>query len=217
MKVITNPFFDDPMYNKSFSELGFEYDKNGTVLTPWINQFPDPIKYSTKKDIWLRGHQYEFKLFDGKVIISNSPTRGSWDIYYAYHNLETERNMKNLSFNVPKNMKGYLNSISFDITTGLQFPDEIGYRSRCGLRLNCIYLELSNESWLYIRKDHPVITQEIDMSKTRGLNCEIYYMCNQPFNWFKINSEEFPITLDRWVNFWGGRDFRKSIRQKEES
>ena len=45
MKVITNPFFDDPMYNKSFFELGFEYDKNGTVLTPWINQFPDPIKF----------------------------------------------------------------------------------------------------------------------------------------------------------------------------
>ena len=43
MKVITNPFFDDPMYNKSFSELGFEYEKNGTVLTPWINQFPYPI------------------------------------------------------------------------------------------------------------------------------------------------------------------------------
>ena len=216
MKVITNPFFEDPMFNKSFSELGFEYDKNGTVLTPWSNQFPDPIKYSSKKDIWLRGHQYEFKLFDGKVIVSNSPTRGSWDIYYAYHNLETERNMKNLSFNVPNNMKGYLNSINFDITTGLQFPDETGYRPRCGLRLNCIYLELSNESWLYIRKDHPVVTQEIDMSKTRGLNCEVYYMCNQPFNWFKINSEEFPITLDRWVNFWGGRDFRKSIRHKEE-
>ena len=142
MKLITHPHFEDPMFNTSFSELGFEYDKNGTVLTPWINQFPDPIKYSTKKDIWLRGHQYEFKLFDGKVIISNSPTRGSWDIYYAYHNLETERNMKNLSFNVPKNMKGYLNSISFDITTGLQFPDETGYKSRCGLRLNCIYLEL---------------------------------------------------------------------------
>ena len=217
MKVITNPFFEDLMFNKSFSELGFEYDKNGTVLTPWSNQFPYPIKYSSKKDIWLRGHQYEFKLFDGKVIVSNSPTRGSWDIYYAYHNLETERNMKNLSFNVPNNMKGYLNSINFDITTGLQFPDETGYKSRCGLRLNCIYLELSNESWLYIRKDHPVITQQIDISKTRGLGCEIYFMCNQPFIWFKINSEEFPITLDRWVNFWGGRDFRKSIRQEEES
>jgi len=217
MELITHPHVADPMFNKSFSELGFEYDKNGTLLTPWSNQFPYPIKYSTKKDIWLRGHQYEFKLFDGKVIVSNSPTRGSWDIYYAYHNLETERNMKNLSFNVPKNMKGYLNSISFDITTGLQLPDESGYRSRCGLRLNCIYLELSHESWLYIRKDHPVITQEIDISKTRGLGCEIYYMCNQPFNWFKINSEEFPITLDRWVNFWGGRDFRKSNRQKEES
>ncbi len=217
MELITHPHVADPMFNKSFSELGFEYDKNGTLLTPWSNQFPYPIKYSTKKDIWLRGHQYEFKLFDGKVIVSNSPTRGSWDIYYAYHNLETERNMKNLSFNVPKNMKGYLNSISFDITTGLQLPDETGYRSRCGLRLNCIYLELSHESWLYIRKDHPLITQEIDISKTRGLGCEIYYMCNQPFNWFKINSEEFPITLDRWVNFWGGRDFRKSNRQKEES
>ena len=217
MELITHPHVADPMFNKSFSELGFEYDKNGTLLTPWSNQFPYPIKYSTKKDIWLRGHQYEFKLFDGKVIVSNSPTRGSWDIYYAYHNLETERNMKNLSFNVPKNMKGYLNSISFDITTGLQLPDESGYRSRCGLRLNCIYLELSHESWLYIRKDHPLITQEIDISKTRGLGCEIYYMCNQPFNWFKINSEEFPITLDRWVNFWGGRDFRKSNRQKEES
>ena len=114
-------------------------------------------------------------------------------------------------------MKGYLNSIDFDITTGLQFPDETGYRVRCGLRLNCIHLELSHESWLYIREDHPVVTQKIDMSKTRSLNCEIYYMCNQPFNWFKINSEEFPITLDRWVNFWGGRDFRKSIKQKEES
>ena len=52
MKVITNPFFEDPMFNKSFSELGFEYDKNGTVLTPWSNQFPDPIKYSSKKDIF---------------------------------------------------------------------------------------------------------------------------------------------------------------------
>ena len=173
------------MFNKSFSELGFEYDKKGTVLTPWSNQFPNPIKYSTKRDIRLRGHQYEFKLFDGKVIVSNSPSSGSWDIYYSYHNLETETNMKNLAFNVPKNMKGYLNSISFDITTGLQFPDETGYRSRCGLRLNCIHLELSHESWLYIRKDHPVITQEIDMSKTRSLGCEIYYMCNQPFNWFK--------------------------------
>ena len=43
MKLITNPFFEDPMFNKSFSELGFEYDKNGTVLTPWSNQFPEPI------------------------------------------------------------------------------------------------------------------------------------------------------------------------------
>ena len=217
MKVITNPFFEDPMYNKSFSELGFEYDKNGAVLKPWRNQFPDLIKYSTKKDIWLRGHQYEFNLFDGKVIVSNSPTRDSWDIFYKYHNLETEKNMKNLSFNAPKKMKGYLSSISFNITTGLKFPDETGYRSRCGLRLNCIYLELSHESWLYIRKDHPVITQEIDISKTRDLGCEIYYMCNKPFKWFKINSEEFPITLDRWVNFWSGRDFRKSIRNKGDS
>ena len=93
MKVITNPFFEDPMFNKSFSELGFEYDKNGTVLTPWSNQFPDPIKYSSKKDIWLRGHQYEFKLFDGKVIVSNSPSSGSWEIYYSHHNIDTEKNM----------------------------------------------------------------------------------------------------------------------------
>ena len=62
MELITHPHVADPMFNKSFSELGFEYDKNGTVLTPWSNQFPYPIKYSTKKDIWLRGHQYEFKL-----------------------------------------------------------------------------------------------------------------------------------------------------------
>ena len=95
MKVITNPFFEDPMFNKTFSELGFEYDKKGTVLTPWSNQFPNPIKYSTKRDIRLRGHQYEFRLFDGKVIVSNSPSSGSWDIYYSYHNLETETNMKN--------------------------------------------------------------------------------------------------------------------------
>ena len=42
-------------------------------------------------------------------------------------------------------MKGYLNSINFDITTGLQFPDETGYRPRCGLRLNLF--KLSNESY----------------------------------------------------------------------
>ena len=53
MKPFTNPYFHDPMFNASFSELGFEYDKNGAILTPWSNQFPNPIKYSTKRDICL--------------------------------------------------------------------------------------------------------------------------------------------------------------------
>ena len=60
MKVITNPFFEDPMYNTSFSELEFEYKTNGAILKPWSNQFPVPVKYSTKKDIWLRGHPVSY-------------------------------------------------------------------------------------------------------------------------------------------------------------
>ena len=208
MKPFTNPYFHDPMFNASFSELGFEYDKNGVILTPWSNQFPNPIKYSTKRDIWLRGHQYEFKLFDGKVIVSNSPSSGSWDIYYSHHNIDTEKNMKDLSFNAPKEMDGSLNSINFDITTGVKFQDETGYRPNWGLKLNCIYLELSNESWIYIRKDHPLITNQIDNNKIRNLGIEIYYMCDQPFNWFKINTEDFPIRSDKWFSFWGGKDYR---------
>ena len=94
MKLITNPFFDDPMYNTSFSELEFEYKTNGAILKPWSNQFPDPIKYSTKKDILFRGHQYEFKLFDGKVIISNGPTRGSWDIYCLLYTSPSPRDVE---------------------------------------------------------------------------------------------------------------------------
>jgi hypothetical protein len=208
MKPFTNPYFHDPMFNTSFSELGFEYDKNGAILTPWSNQFPNPIKYSTKRDIWLRGHQYEFKLFDGKVIVSNSPSSGSWEIYYSHHNIVTEKNMKDLSFNAPKEMDGSLNSINFDITTGVKFQDESGSRPNWGLKLNCIYLELSNESWIYIRKDHPLITNQIDNNKIRNLGIEIYYMCDQPFNWFKINTEDFPIRSDKWFSFWGGKDYR---------
>jgi len=203
-----HPSIDDPMFNESFNKFEFEYKSNGAILKPWSNQFPEPIKYSNKRDIWLRGHQYEFKLFDGKVIVSNSPSRGSWEIYYSHHNIDTEKNMKDLSFNAPKEMDGSLNSINFDITTGVKFQDESGSRPNWGLKLNCIYLELSNESWIYIRKDHPLITNQIDNNKIRNLGIEIYYMCDQPFNWFRINTEDFPIRSDKWFSFWGGKDYR---------
>lgn len=208
MSLYFHPSIDDPMFNESFNKFEFEYKSNGAILKPWSNQFPDPIKYSNKRDIWLRGHQYEFKLFDGKVIVSNSPSRGSWEIYYSHHNIDTEKNMKDLSFNAPKEMDGSLNSINWDITTGVQFQDESGYRPNWGLKLNCIYLELSNESWIYIRKDHPLITNQIDNNKIRHLGIEIYYMCDQPFNWFKINTDDFPIRSDKWFSFWGGKDYR---------
>ena len=208
MSLYFHPSIDDPMFNESFNKFEFEYKSNGAILKPWSNQFPDPIKYSNKRDIWFRGHQYEFKLFDGKVIVSNSPSRGSWEIYYSHHNIDTEKNMKDLSFNAPKEMDGSLNSINFDITTGVKFQDESGSRPNWGLKLNCIYLELSNESWIYIRKDHPLITNQIDNNKIRNLGIEIYYMCDQPFNWFKIHTEDFPIRSDKWFSFWGGKDYR---------
>lgn len=208
MSLYFHPHIDDPMFNESFNKFEFEYKSNGAILKPWSNQFPNPIKYSTKRDIWFRGHQYEFKLFDGKVIVSNSSIYDSWKIYYSHHNIDTEKNMKDLSFNAPKEMDGSLNSISFDITTGVKFQDETGYRPNWGLKLNCIYLELSNESWIYIRKDHPLITNQIDNNKIRNLGIEIYYMCDQPFNWFKINTEDFPIRSDKWFSFWGGKDYR---------
>ena len=208
MSLYFHPHIDDPMFNESFNKFEFEYKSNGAILKPWSNQFPNPIKYSTKRDIWFRGHQYEFKLFDGKVIVSNSSIYDSWKIYYSHHNIDTEKNMKDLSFNAPKEMDGSLNSISFDITTCVKFQDETGYRPNWGLILNCIYLELSNESWIYIRKDHPLITNQIDNNKIRNLGIEIYYMCDQPFNWFKINTEDFPIRSDKWFSFWGGKDYR---------
>ena len=33
-------------------------------------------------------------------------------------------------------------------------------------------------------------------------------MCDQPFKWFKINTEDFPIRSDKWFSFWGAKDLR---------
>ena len=43
MNIIYQPSIEDPMYNKSFGELGFEYKENGSILKPWRNQFPEPM------------------------------------------------------------------------------------------------------------------------------------------------------------------------------
>ena len=58
---------------------------------------------------------YEFKIFDGKVIVSTFNQSSDWKIYYSHLNSETERKMKNLSFPVPNNMAGNLNNIKIFI------------------------------------------------------------------------------------------------------
>ena len=78
----------------------------------------------------------------------------------------------------------------------MKIPDEGGYRPNCGVQLNCIYLELSKESWVYIRKDHPLITKEIDKKKSvLSMHCFLMpvksTICDQPFSWFKINLMNF--------------------------
>ena len=119
-------------------------------------------------------------------------------------------------------MAGSLNNIKINPITGVKIPDEGGYRPNCGVQLNCIYLELSKESWVYIRKDHPLITKDIDKKKIRFVDAlffdasQIYYMCDQPFSWFKINPDEFPISYDNWLKFWGGGDFKNHKFYEEE-
>ena len=226
MNIIYTPSYEDPMYNKNFFdeyELECKYQEDfGAVLEPWKNQFPEPIEYSSKRSIWFRGDLYEFKIFDGKVIVSTFNQSSDWKIYYSHFNSETERKMKNLSFPVPNNMAGSLNNIKINPITGVKIPDEGGYRPNCGVQLNCIYLELSKESWVYIRKDHPLITKEIDKKKIRFVDAlffdasQIYYMCDQPFSWFKINPDEFPISYDNWLKFWGGGDFKNHKFYEEE-
>ncbi len=219
MKIIYQPSIDDPMYNKSFGELRFKYNEYGTILRPWKNQFPEPMDYFNIRQIYMRGKEYDFHLLDKEVTVSNDVSSGSWLIEYNPYILthESEKTMKNLCFSTPKNMEGRLKGVSFDIITGVQCPDGHGFHPKCGVKLNCIYLELTNESWIYIRRDHPLITKKIDRKQVRFVDRlffdagEIYYMCKQPFGWFKINPGEFsgfiPIVYDRWLDFWGGGDF----------
>ena len=219
MNIIYQPSIEDPMYNKSFGELGFEYKENGSILKPWRNQFPEPMDYFDKITVWFNGDQYYFHLLDKEVTVSNIASENSWLIKYNPYILthESEKIMKNLCFDTQKNMEGRLKRISFDIITGVQPPEGVGCHPKCGVKLNCIYLELTNESWIYIRRDHPLITKKIDRKQVRFVDRlffdagEIYYMCKQPFGWFKIKPGEIPglipIFYDRWLNFWGGGDF----------
>ena len=207
---------EDPYYDRSFlTEYSFEYSEDdGAKLKPWkhifpANQFPGNIKKG-----W-RGIGYNFYLFDGNVEVYSSTTNSDiWSIDYLayyYQNPKFHELMKNLSFNHPKEMNGALKSIEIDLITGVR--DGVSCYSRCGVRLNCIHLKLENESWIYIRSDHPIITKKVDKSKIRYVDhflepeAEIYYLCTEPFSWFKIHHTDLQVSLDEWVNIWGGKNY----------
>ena len=82
---------------------------------------------------------------------------------------------------------------------------------------------MSYESWIYIRNDHPIITNEIDLNRVKCVdNCsdikkcrEIYYECNGRFEWIRITSDTLDITIDKWVEFWGMTDLWNLKKQDE--
>ena len=171
----------------------------------------------------MKGLGYDISLLDYKVEISSSgPRPNRWHIYYNNYSEHAINSLKNLSFEHPKNMLGYLKLVETDLVTGVKSIGGSSYW-RCGVRLNCIYLELSNESWIYIQNDHPIITNEIDLSR---VNCvydckdikkcsEIYYKCNGRFEWIRIAPDKLDITIDKWVDFWGMTDLW-NLKKKDE-
>ena len=214
-----------------FWRLNFEYiESEGITLYPWLNQFPEPVFPKKIRPLGMKGLGYEISLLDYKVEISSSgPRPNRWHIYYNNYSEHAINSLKNLSFKHPKNMLGYLKLVETDLVTGVKSIDGSSYW-RCGVRLNCIYLELSNESWIYIQNDHPIITNEIDLSR---VNCvydckvvkkcsEIYYKCNGRFEWIRIAPDKLDITIDKWVDFWGMTDLwnlkkkDKLLKQKLE-
>jgi len=207
-----------------FWRLNFEYiESEGITLYPWLNQFPEPVFPKKIRPLGMKGLGYEISLLDYKVEISSSgPRPNRWHIYYNNYSEHAINSLKNLSFEHPKNMLGYLKLVETDLVTGVKSIGGSSYW-RCGVRLNCIYLELSNESWIYIQNDHPIITNEIDLSR---VNCvydckdikkcnEIYYKCNGRFEWIRITPDKLDITIDKWVDFWGMTDLW-NLKKKDE-
>ena len=207
-----------------FWRLNFEYiESEGITLYPWLNQFPEPVFPKKIRPLGMKGLGYEISLLDDKVEISSSgPRPNRWHIYYNNYSEHAINSLKNLSFEHPKNMLGYLKLVETDLVTGVKSIGGSSYW-RCGVRLNCIYLELSNESWIYIQNDHPIITNEIDLSRVNCVcNCkdikkssEIYYKCNGRFEWFRIAPDKLDITIDKWVDFWGMTDLW-NLKKKDE-
>jgi len=207
-----------------FWRLNFEYiESEGITLYPWLNQFPEPVFPKKIRPLGMKGLGYDISLLDYKVEISSSgPRPNRWHIYYNNYSEHAINSLKNLSFEHPKNMLGYLKLVETDLVTGVKSIGGSSYW-RCGVRLNCIYLELSNESWIYIQNDHPIITNEIDLSR---VNCvydckdikkcsEIYYKCNGRFEWIRIAPDKLDITIDKWVDFWGMTDLW-NLKKKDE-
>jgi len=207
-----------------FWRLNFEYiESEGITLYPWLNQFPEPVFPKKIRPLGMKGLGYEISLLDYKVEISSSgPRPNRWHIYYNNYSEHAINSLKNLSFEHPKNMLGYLKLVETDLVTGVKSIGGSSYW-RCGVRLNCIYLEFSNESWIYIQNDHPIITNEIDLSRVNCVcNCkdikkssEIYYKCNGRFGWFRIAPDKLDITIDKWVDFWGMTDLW-NLKKKDE-
>jgi len=214
-----------------FWRLNFEYiESEGITLYPWLNQFPEPVFPKKIRPLGMKGLGYDISLLDYKVEISSSgPRPNRWHIYYNNYSEHAINSLKNLSFEHPKNMLGYLKLVETDLVTGVKSIHGSSYW-RCGVRLNCIYLELSKESWIYIQNDHPIITNEIDLNRVKCVynskdikkSSEIYYECNGRFEWIRITPDTLNITIDKWVDFWGMTDLwnlkkkDKLLKQKLE-
>jgi len=204
----------------NFHILNFEYDQyEGILLTPWANQFSTKLHPNNVRK-FRNGLKYSINLFDSKVTISSFTDSNGWSIQYncyEFQKAKFQKALKNLSFDCPEDMSGYLEVVGTDIVTGIHSYQGGSY-SECGVRLNCIFLDLSKESWIYIRNDHPIITKKINRSKVMCFDkpllsdeklksCyQIHYECEGPFDWFKIHPSQLEIKIDQWTEFWGMSD-----------
>ena len=122
------------------------------------------------KKLGYKGLAYEFCLYNNKIkIASSSVNPNRWIVKYNCSFDEVrkyEQLLKNLSFEKPENMSGKLLVVELSPITGVKSIHG-GTYSQCGVRLNCIHLELTNESWIYIQNDHPIITNKINPEKVR--------------------------------------------------
>lgn len=206
----------------NFHILNFEYDEyEGILLTPWANQFSTKLHPNNVRRIGYKGFGYSINLFDSKVtILSSTVSPNVWSIRYNCYEFQIEQYqkvLKNLSFDCPEDMSGYIGGVETDIVTGVHSYQGGAY-SQCGIRLNCIFLDLSKESWIYIRNDHPIITKKINRNKIMCFDkpllsdeklksCyQIHYECEGPFEWFKIHPSQLEIKIDQWTEFWGMSD-----------